>query len=84
MEVRMESKNGTALTGIDPVVAEIQQRLQTGPKEWLRALQQDPGKFANLEQEIHLAFTQMADRVVAGLLAQATAGPDFSAAAKKK
>jgi hypothetical protein len=84
MEVHIESSQGTALTGIDPVVAEIQQRLQTHPKEWLKALQQDPGRFANLEQEIHRAFAQMADRVVAGLLAQATADPDFSAAAKKK
>ena len=80
----MESKKGTALTGIDPVVAEIQQRLQTHPKEWLKALQQNPGQFVNLEQEIHRAFAQMANRVVAGLLAQATAAPDFSAAAKKK
>jgi len=84
MEVRMESKKGTVLTGIDPVLAEIQQRLQRHPKEWLKALQQDPGNLANLEQEIHHAFAQMADRVVAGLLAQATAAPDFSDAAKKK
>jgi hypothetical protein len=66
------------------VVAEIQERLQTHPKEWLKALQQDPSRFADLEQEIHRAFAQMADRVVAGLLAQATVGLDFGAAAKKK
>ena len=84
MEVRMENKKGAVLTGIDPVVAEIQQHLQTHPKEWLKVLQQDPGRFANLEQEIHRAFAEMADRVVAGLLAQATAGPDFGAVAKKK
>ncbi len=84
MEIRMESKTGTALAGIDPVLAGIQQRLQAHPQEWLKALQQNPGGLANLEQEIHRVFAQMADQVVAGLLAQTTAGPEFAEAAKKK
>ena len=84
MEVRMESKKGTVLTGIDPVLAQIQQRLQARPKVWLVALQQDPGKFADVEKEVHRAFAQMADQVVAGLLAEATAEPDFAQAAQKK
>jgi hypothetical protein len=84
MEVRMESKNGTVVDGIDPVLAEIQQRLKAHPKEWLKALAQNPGDLANLEQEIHRTFAQMADRVVAGLLAQATADPAFADSAKKK
>jgi hypothetical protein len=80
----MESKGAPTLSGIEPVLTEIQQRLQAQPREWLKALQQDPGRFADLEQEIHGAFARMADRVVAGLLAQATAGSDFTDAAKKK
>lgn len=84
MEVRMDSKNGPVVTGIEPVVTQIQRRLQARPKEWLRALQKDPGKLADVEKEIHQAFAQMADQVVAGLLAEATAGADFSQAAKKK
>ena len=84
MEVRMESKKGSVVTGIDPVLAQIQQRLQARPKEWLVALQQDPGKFVDLEKEVHRAFAQMADQVVAGLLAEATADSDFAQAAKKK
>ena len=84
MEIRVESKKSTPLTGIDPVLTEIQQRLKAHPKEWLKALQQNPGSLANLEQEIHRAFAQMADRVVAGLLAEATADADFADAAKKK
>jgi hypothetical protein len=83
MRVRMDS-NKAALSGMEPVLAEIQQRLQTHPKEWLKALQQHPGAFANLEREIHHAFAQMADRVVAGLLAQATQPVEFAEAAKKK
>jgi hypothetical protein len=84
MEVRMESKRGTVVSGIDPVLAEIQQRLQAHPKEWLKRLEQNPGGFANLEQEVHRTFAQLADRVVAGLLAQATADAAFADAAKKK
>lgn len=84
MEVRLESQKGTKVIGIDPVLAEIQQRLAAHPKEWLKALEQNPGSFANLEQEIHRVFAQMADRVTAGLLAQATADAAFADAAQKK
>lgn len=84
MEVRMESKKAAVVTGIGPVLAEIQKRLQSQPSEWLKALQQDPSAFANLEKEIHGAFAQMADRVVAGLLAQTTEPAEFAAGAKKK
>jgi hypothetical protein len=84
MEVRMESKNGKVVGGIAPVLTEIQRRLQTDPKEWLKALERNPGGLANLEQEIHRAFLQMADRVVAGLLAQATSDSTFADAAQKK
>jgi hypothetical protein len=84
MEVRMESKKGTIVTGIDPVLAEIRQRLQARPEEWLKILEQNPGALANLEKEIHRSFAQMADRVVAGLVAQATADATFADTAKKK
>ena len=84
MEIRMESKKTPALDGIEPVLAEIQQRLRSDPKEWLKSLQQNPGAFAHLEKEIHCAFAQMADHIVAGLLAQASQPAEFAAAAKKK
>jgi hypothetical protein len=84
MEIRMEGKKAAVVKGIEPVLAEIQARLQSHPNEWLKSLQQDPGAFANLEKEIHRVFDQMADRVVAGLLAQATEPAAFADAAKKK
>jgi hypothetical protein len=84
MEVRLHSQYASKISGIDPVLAEIQQRLEAHPKEWLKALEQNPANLANLEQEIHGAFAQMADRIVAGLLAQATADAEFADAAKKK
>jgi hypothetical protein len=84
MEVRMEDKKAAALSGVEPILASIQQRLQTRPKDWLQKLQQNPSKFGDLEKEIHRVFAQMADQVVAGLLAEATADADFAEAAKKK
>ena len=84
MEVRVQSKKGTALKGIDPVLAEIHKRLQSHPQEWLRSLEKDPAGFGDLEKRVHHAFQQMADQLVAGLLAQATQGDDFANDAKKK
>jgi phosphatidylglycerophosphatase A len=47
-------------------------------------LQKNPAGFADLEKKVHHAFQQMADQLVAGLLAQATKGDDFADNAKKK
>src|ERR1019366_5125399 len=62
MEVRVQSKKGTVVKGIDPVLAEIHQRLQSHPQEWLRSLQKDPSGFGDLEKKVHHAFQQMAFR----------------------
>ena len=35
MEVRVESKKAAPLSGIEPVLGEIRQRLQSHPKDWL-------------------------------------------------
>src|ERR1051325_1748503 len=77
-DVHMET---TASEGLDPLVAEIQQHLKKHPGDWLKRLQNDPAGAAKLDQEIHLAFAHLADRMVAGLMA-AAAGP--SAAPNKK
>jgi hypothetical protein len=84
MEVRVFGKKEAPLQGIDPVLAEIHQRLQSHPQEWLCSLQKNPAGFADLEKKVHHAFQQMADQLVAGLLAQATKGDDFADDAKKK
>jgi hypothetical protein len=84
MEVRMAREKGNAVNGLVPVLTDIQKRLENHPREWLQALQQDPGSFVDLEKAVHHAFQQMADRLVAGLLAQATQGEDFAEVVKKK
>jgi hypothetical protein len=84
MEVRMDRNSEAAVNGIDPVVTEIQKRLESHPREWLQTLKENPGSFVDLEKAVHDAFQQMADQLVAGLLAQATAGEDFAQGVKKK
>jgi hypothetical protein len=84
MEIRMESKEGVVVEGVDQVRAAIHERLQQQPQEWLQTLHEKPEDFANLEQIVHRAFQQMADQMVSGLLAQATRPAEFAEAAKKK
>ena len=84
MEVRLESKKSAPVRGIEPVLAAIEQRLHREPENWLKQLQSRPGSFVELEQDVHRTFQQMADQVVAGLLAQATAAAEFADTAKKK
>lgn len=84
MEVRLENKKATPLSGIEPVLTAIEQRLHREPEAWLKQLQSRPGSFTELEKDVHRTFHQMADQVVAGLLAQATSAADFTDAAKKK
>ena len=68
-----QENKGAAVIGIDPVLTEIHKRLQSHPQQWLQALKENPGSFVDLEKTVHDAFQQMADQLVAGLLAQATA-----------
>jgi hypothetical protein len=66
------------------VLTAIQGRLDKEPQGWLKQLQANPSSFADLEKNVHRAFQQMADQLVAGLLAQATAPAAFADDAKKK
>jgi hypothetical protein len=84
MVIRVGNKSGVALKGIDEARAEIHRRLEAQSEAWLQSLQEKPGEFANLEQSVHHAFQQMADRMMAGILAQATQPAEFTDAAKKK
>jgi hypothetical protein len=84
MIIRTDCKTGKLVKSVDQVRAKIEQRLQQAPQQWLEALQERPENFADLEQTVHQAFQQMADQMVAGLLAQATKRTEFAQTAKKK
>ena len=84
MEVRVEGKCGPLVRNVDEVLREVQQQLRDQQAEWVAQLRDQPAKFANLEAAIHRTFQELADQVVAGVLAQATAADDFAQDAKKK
>ncbi len=83
MEVRVQGKCGPVVKNVDEVLRQVQQELQDQQKQWVAQVRDHPAKFADLEADIHRTFQNLADRVVAGVLAQATAD-DFARDAKKK
>ena len=84
MEVRVEGKSGPMVTNVDEVLRQLLQQLMDQQKRWVAELRDQPAQFADLEAHIHQTFQGMADQVVAGVLAQATAADDFAQDAKKK
>jgi hypothetical protein len=84
MEIRVQDKKAKPLSGVEPALAEVLARLQKHPEAWLEKLRADPGSFADLEKSVHRAFQEMADQVVAGLLAEVTGPAGFAETAQKK
>ena len=77
-------KGAKHLAGVAEVVAELQRQLPTQQSKWMEQLRKSPGKFAEVEVTVHHAFQQMADQVLAGLLAEVTKPADWAQDAKKK
>jgi predicted ArsR family transcriptional regulator len=84
MEVRVQGKAGPVVKNVDDTLRQVQQQLQDRQGQWVAQLRDQPAKFADLEAQIHRTFQELADQVVAGVLAQATAADDFAKDAKKK
>ena len=84
MFFRFRSKSGGAVPPAQEALVAIQAQLQQQQQLWAQRLAQDPACFATLEQEVHLRFGQLADQLVASLLAGAAAQPALAEAAKKK
>lgn len=82
MEIRM-SKAGSPLTGVAEIVTEMERQLPARQAEWLRQLRDQPETFADLERKVHSVFQQLADQVVAGLLAETTQPAEWAHDAKK-
>ena len=81
---RFRGKSGEAVPSNQEALADIQSQLQQQQQLWAQRLAQDPACFATLEQEVHLRFGQLADQLVASLLAGASSQPALAEAAKKK
>jgi predicted ArsR family transcriptional regulator len=84
MEVRVQGKSGPVVKNVDDVLRQVQQQLRDQQRQWVAQLRDQPARFVDLEAQIHRTFQDLADQVVAGVLAQATALDDFAKDAKKK
>ncbi len=84
MLFRFGSKEGATVPSLPRTLDDIQARLRDQQAAWAEQLARDPASLAQLEVQVHHAFGQLADRMVAGLLAHAAAQPALAEHAKKK
>jgi broad specificity phosphatase PhoE len=80
--VRTDSAMGKR--NYDTIVERLTKQLQVDQQKWLRQLAEEPSRFGELEVSIHQAFQQLADQLVASLLAEATHQSPALEAGKKK
>ncbi len=83
MEVRVQGKCGPVVKNVDAVLQQMQQQVQDQQELWVAHLRDPPTQLADLEAHIHRTFQDLADLVVAGVLAQVTATDDFAQDVKK-
>ena len=81
MEVRL-SKDGPVVS-LPQQIAAVTARLTQEQLVWSTRLSRDPQRFAEVEQAVHHTFQEMADQVVAGLLAEVGQQPVLENASKK-
>jgi hypothetical protein len=68
MEVRVQSKDGK-VTSLPAQVLAVTERLTEEQQIWRERLRREPSRFGEVEVAVHHVFQEMADQVVAGLLA---------------
>jgi hypothetical protein len=84
MRIRHDSQTGPLVPTPERALEFIHTHLSTQQALWAQQLARDPAAFAALEPQIHLAFGQLADQLVASLLAYAALQQPLADAAKKK
>jgi hypothetical protein len=82
MEVRLQSKDGE-VASLPAQVAAVTERLKEEQQVWRERLRRAPSRFGEVEVAVHHAFQEMADQVVAGLLADVGREPALEQAGKK-
>jgi hypothetical protein len=84
MQVRFDSHTGADVPAPPTALQHIHDQLLAQQQRWADQLARDPASFTQLEPQVHQAFQQMADHLVASLLAHAAQQPAFTQQAKKK
>jgi hypothetical protein len=82
MDVRLNNHNGPVVA-LPQQLAAVAEQLQRDQAAWRERLHQDPTRFGEVEVTVHRFFQQLADQVVAGLLADVGRDPHLEDEAKK-
>jgi len=82
MNIRIGSKDAPPAS-LEGMAAEIRSELDRQQGGWLKELSEQPTRLGRIEQQVHNAFAALADRMVVGLLAEASQSAALQAAQKK-
>ena len=82
MDVHIGSKDGSAPSWVN-LANQVNTEISTKKHQWLSTLADDPGQLAQIEQEIHVTFSKLADHTVTAVLAKASKQPQVQTHQKK-
>ena len=82
-DCRVEGPNTPIVRSPEEMAGRFQAELMTALPGWRYRLKAHPEQMAELEQEIHVAFSRGADLLVVGLLAVVTNSPEFADASER-
>lgn len=83
MRVRTDAQAESTVALPAVMVKEVQRELNRRREGWSQQLREDPSRFGRVEVEVHHAFQQLADQLVASLLGEVGQQPALEEACKK-
>jgi hypothetical protein len=83
MQVCTDPARNSPVPPLPAILGAVQQKLNALKDRWSAQLGQDPAHFGAVEVEVHRAFQECADQVVAGLLAEVGQHSALEGASKK-
>jgi len=82
MDVHVGSTDGPT-PSLAAVADQFNREIRDKQTQWLETLAADPSRFGEVEQEIHLAFSKMADQAAAAILVKTSERPEMQSHQKK-
>jgi hypothetical protein len=82
-DLRVDMPNSPPVVSPEEMAGRFSSELMGAMPGWKRWLGEDPGRLAELEQEVRVAFSRGADLVVAGLIALVMKEPGFEEACEE-
>ena len=77
MQVRTDSKNGAPVASPTDSIEAFQAHTQSRVEQWIQQLQDDPDRFADIEQQIDQHYRRGGGQLVASLLTRVTEDPQM-------